>query len=355
MYDVGYRQAAVDMYERIGSLRAAASLLRCSAASICRWTKQLHPIPRRVAPRKVIDAYKHFVAEIVRQQPMMTCLQVAGALRARYGIEVSRQLICRLLHSLGFRQVYARVRHGQPTVTQVVDFVTRHPHISFSATAAPDVSGAGNCGGAPQVPYVALDESGFDHRPRRLRAYVPRGSRVICRPPPTGERRRFNLLLALSADGTSHSHILGRPVCAVDIAAFLDAAPFPPGTRIVLDNASIHKAEPCRAAAARKKYTFEYLPPYSPQLNPVELAFAALKNRYYRLRMTPDFRLSAHAVTQLLPSAVAPDRIRAYFRHVDSEIRGLRNEHSTGASAGAGAGAGVDVRACPGAGGRGSC
>ena len=50
-----------------------------------------------------------------------------------------------------------------------------------------------------------------------------------------------------------------------------------PGTVVVLDNLAAHKAERVRAALDAAGLGCRYLPPYSPDFNPIENAFAKLK------------------------------------------------------------------------------
>lgn len=62
--------------------------------------------------------------------------------------------------------------------------------------------------------------------------------------------------------------------------AFLEDVLLPvlqPGDLVVMDNAGAHKDPRVKAVLARAKATPVYLPPYAPELNPIELAWGALK------------------------------------------------------------------------------
>ena len=52
-----------------------------------------------------------------------------------------------------------------------------------------------------------------------------------------------------------------------------------PGDIVVMDNLPAHKPDAVRTAIEATGATLRYLPPYSPDLNPIELAFAKLKTR----------------------------------------------------------------------------
>lgn len=67
---------------------------------------------------------------------------------------------------------------------------------------------------------------------------------------------------------------------------------------VVLDNASIHKVRAVQELFARRKYGLIFLPPYSPALNPIEMAFSKIKASFRTLAMdsemsTPDIIIEA--------------------------------------------------------------
>ena len=307
MYPVPYRQAAVELYCHLHSLRAAAAMLSCSAASIARWSKQLAPkyaLPRPPAPRKMIDLYRQVIRRALLDDPCLTCVDLAALLRERNDLQVSRQLISITRRALGFRRVYCRVRGGTPREEQVQQFLAAHAGLGAS--------------------YVSLDEAGFDPRPRRSRVYALPGVRVVRRVPPGPAPRRLNLILAVEGgSGLKYSQVLQSSVRAADVASFLQAAPFASGSVVVLDNAAIHKTAAVRAAAAQKGYALLFLPPYSPELNPIELAFAQIKNTLYRRRLQDAAPLTPGRIAGLV-EAVSASNVRNFFRHVGREADGLR-------------------------------
>ncbi|MFV3078149.1 transposase, partial [Niveispirillum fermenti] len=56
-----------------------------------------------------------------------------------------------------------------------------------------------------------------------------------------------------------------------------------PGDVVILDNLSSHKSEKAKAILEKAGAWFLFLPPYSPDLNPIEMAFAKLKARLRRI------------------------------------------------------------------------
>jgi transposase len=70
---------------------------------------------------------------------------------------------------------------------------------------------------------------------------------------------------------------------AVDFAQFLGTLPV--GKRILLDNASIHRAVVVREVARQRQQTLVFTPPYCPWFNPVEHGFSVMKAYYRRKRV----------------------------------------------------------------------
>lgn len=113
----------------------------------------------------------------------------------------------------------------------------------------------------------------------RLRGRAPRGQRVIDAVP-HGHWKTTTLIAALDHAGMRCAMLLDGAVNALAFQAFVQRVLTPtlrPNDLVVLDNLSSHKAprvaELIRAAGGE----VVYLPPYSPDLNPIELAFSKVK------------------------------------------------------------------------------
>lgn len=149
---------------------------------------------------------------------------------------------------------------------------------------------------------------------------------VIRQAPRSSRRTRYNLLLAVASDGSQYNTVFDKPINGTSFSDFLSQLPYPSGTCILLDNACFHHTPASKNTANTKGYHLIYLPPYSPELNPVELAFAAMKNRYYRLRMQPDYQHSPQVVTQLIDDSLKPSSIMGFFREANRYISRLKDK-----------------------------
>jgi hypothetical protein len=119
---------------------------------------------------------------------------------------------------------------------------------------------------------VFLDETWAKTTMARPRGRAPRGERLVC-PVPHGRWRTATFLCGLRADGLVAPLVLNG---AIDGPAFLAwveqmlAPTLRPGDTVVADNLGSHKVAGVREAIEARGAPLLYLPPYSPDLNPIE-------------------------------------------------------------------------------------
>jgi transposase len=124
-----------------------------------------------------------------------------------------------------------------------------------------------------------VDEAGVNLALTRLYGRAPQGERVIGTVP-QNYGQNITLLGALGVDGL-------RAVMTVEGATDADVfriyvkrvlgPTLAPGDIVVLDNLSAHKVRGVQQALARRGARLLYLPPYSPDLSPMELCVSKLK------------------------------------------------------------------------------
>jgi len=134
-----------------------------------------------------------------------------------------------------------------------------------------------------------VDECGVDRYLYREYAYAPRGQKVVAEI--SGKKFKRTNFCA----GTC----LGKWVVPIEYVGTTDRILFEfwfeqyllkeatPGSVIVLDNATFHRKSVLPGLAAQKNCSVLFLPPYSPDLNPIENKWAWLKNRLRKV--LPDF------------------------------------------------------------------
>ena len=126
---------------------------------------------------------------------------------------------------------------------------------------------------------VFVDEMGTTTSLAPLYAWAPKGERARCEVP-RNRGKNTTLLASMTAEGMgSCLAVVGSTTKAV-FEAYLERVLAPtlrPGQVVVMDNLASHKGEKVRELIEGRGCELLYLPPYSPDSNPIEEAFAKVK------------------------------------------------------------------------------
>ena len=126
---------------------------------------------------------------------------------------------------------------------------------------------------------VFIDETSVNTNMTRLFGRAPRGERVIGRVP-FSAWKTVTFVAALRHDGMTAPMMIKGAMNGEAFLAYVEQCLVPTlkrGDIVVMDNVSVHKVEGVREAIEAASATLRYLPPYSPDLNPIELSYSAFK------------------------------------------------------------------------------
>ena len=170
-----------------------------------------------------------------------------------------------------------------------------------------------------------LDESGVTTQMTRLWGRAPRGERVH-EATPEGRWQVLTTLGTLSVRGMQAVMTVASATDGDVFHAFVElvvCATLQPGDVLVMDNLSAHKVAGIRELIAARGAQLLYLPPYSPDFNPIELCFAKLQAI---LRTARGRTLEAlwQTIGLCLPRFDAAE-CRAYFRHCGYSVAAVRS------------------------------
>ena len=113
----------------------------------------------------------------------------------------------------------------------------------------------------------------------RSHGRAPRGERLVA-PVPYGHWHTTTFLCGLREDGLVAPLVLDGAINGEAFLAYIEQMLCPTlreGDIVICDNLSSHKVSGVRQAIEARGASLLYLPPYSPDLNPIELAFSKLK------------------------------------------------------------------------------
>jgi transposase len=129
---------------------------------------------------------------------------------------------------------------------------------------------------------VLLDESGIDTRMARAYARAAQGQRAVGKVP-WEHWKRLTVLGALATEGVIAAMSIAAATSTRVFLAFIEKVLIPavrqwrPDAIVIMDNLAAHKASAVRRMLDQAGIEYRYLPPYSPDLNPIEQAWSKLK------------------------------------------------------------------------------
>jgi len=162
---------------------------------------------------------------------------------------------------------------------------------------------------------VFVDETWASTNMTRRYGRCPRGQRLVC-PVPHGHWKTTTFVAALRADGLLAPVVVDGAMNGAVFTAYVEQQLAPalrPGDVVVMDNLGCHKLAAVRRAIEAAGCDLLLLPPYSPDLNPIELAFSKLKGLLRAAGLRTVDGLWSFLGRAL--DAFAPEECANYLRH----------------------------------------
>jgi transposase len=162
---------------------------------------------------------------------------------------------------------------------------------------------------------VFLDETWAKTNMTRSRGRARRGQRLIAKVP-HGHWKTTTFLAALRTTGMSAPLVVDGAINGAVFRAYVEqqlAPTLSPGEIVIMDNLNSHKVAGVREAIEARGAALVYLPPYSPDFNPIELVFAKFK---WLLRSNAArTRETLWTLCGQLLDRFTPTECSNYFRH----------------------------------------
>ncbi len=168
---------------------------------------------------------------------------------------------------------------------------------------------------------IFIDETWAKTNMTRLRGRAPRGERLLDKTP-HGHWKTTSLIAALGIGGVRCSTVVDGAINRDVFDAFVEQVLAPelrPGDVVILDNLSSHKSEHARRLIESRGAELVFLPPYSPDLNPIEMVFAKVKQLLRSLGCRSKEAL--WTAMQSVLNQVTPSDAANCFRHCGYSLR----------------------------------
>jgi transposase len=162
---------------------------------------------------------------------------------------------------------------------------------------------------------VFIDETWAKTNMTRSHGRSRRGERLLAKAP-FGQWRTLTFLAAMRHDRIDAPVLFDGPINGARFRAYVERALIPtlePGDIVIMDNLGSHKSHAVRAAIRKAGARLFFLPPYSPDLNPIEMVFSKLKSCLRKASARTEEKV-LQAIAQILPT-FTPRECANYLRH----------------------------------------
>jgi transposase len=167
----------------------------------------------------------------------------------------------------------------------------------------------------PIEKLLFIDESGAQTNMTRTHGRAARGVRVIDKVP-HGHWKTTTMISGVRTSGPCAAAVVSGATDTDVFLTYVEHALVPELTRgdvVIMDNLQPHKAAGVRQMIEKAGATLLYLPPYSPDYNPIENMWSKVK-RHLRSVAARTYETLQEAITQAL-NLVTPNDCAGFFRH----------------------------------------
>lgn len=232
----------------------------------------LSPEPASGGPLpSIVDEELGDLCAVVEEAPDRTLVDLCDAWESRTGVLVSKSTMGRAVKRAGLTRKQKRFRPSERLRPDVEK--KRRAYAIEVAKKDPER-------------LVFLDESGCNIAMAPSHGWAPRGQRVLDHKP-LNWGGNITVVAAITLDGVvAHDNFQGAMNTSRFLRFLVDklCPVLLPGDVVVLDNLRPHHAPGVRDVIRDKGADLCYLPPYSPDLNPIELMWSAVKQRLRRAK-----------------------------------------------------------------------
>jgi transposase len=163
--------------------------------------------------------------------------------------------------------------------------------------------------------FVFVDEMGTNTSLSGLYAWAPKGLRALCSVP-RNRGKNTTLLASITTEGMGPCLAVVGSTTKTVFEAYVERVLCPSlskGQVVVMDNLTAHKGERVKELIEQRGCELLYLPPYSPDFNPIEEAFAKIKGLLRKTEARTRETL-VEAMGRAISAVTALDA-RGFFEH----------------------------------------
>ena len=252
--------------------------------------------PRKLSKDDVVLLSQYLEDPESHNESQWTLLKLWGRFKEEYAKSIGYSTFCRNLREQGYRFLIPRPEAPE-----------RDPELreAFAKALSDELS-------KPDQQVWFMDEAGFLADPRPKRQIAPKGTTPVC--PKTGLHIRESLIGAVCPETGEATMLMFNRVNTEVFQCFLDDLKDATSDKtlvLVLDNASWHKSKALDWGNIRPLF----LPPYSPDMNPIERLWKYIKDNWFANWYTKDRLLLQSRLIEAVEAILEmPDRVQSVCR-----------------------------------------
>jgi transposase len=302
MHSVVTKNRAIVHYKYfVQSLRKVSKIYGIGKSTLSRWLAERGVKKRVKRVHKVDDRMTKLVERHLSLNPFLTSDELRHIVHSELSKSVSRSSCWRYIRKSGFSYKRARAKVSKPTVqAQTIDFKEKMKDISLEKT-------------------VSLDETYFYISDKPRYGYSKRGEPLHSTSNRAFRAMKLSLLMAISSERVIGFSIFTGNCDTARFVQFLQTLDIRTGEFLVMDNVAFHKSKRVLDTLTAKGVSPLFIPPYSPQYNPIEMAFSQIKCSFRKMFVERTEALYQSQIEQCIRS-LAPDFLKSIFQHVFDSV-----------------------------------
>jgi transposase len=282
------------------SYRKVAKQTGISKSTIHRWVANIgkrtkhKPITRK--RKRKLDIYKGQIISHMEANPLARIYDIQKLVY----ISASRSSICRFISSNNF--LWKRIKPGKLNVAshmQIQTFQNTIKTVDYN-----DI--------------LCIDETSIHSHMLPLYGYFRKGTSANLKTYRRKGKKSLTLLCAISVNGVVAWKIIEGSCNSTIFAQFIEQFH---SKHLILDNVSFHKTKDCLKVMNDNSNVALFIPPYSPQYNPIEEFFSQLKSRIrkmFSLQEEPSMAVMKHILNDTVLSFSNSNMLQYYKRSFSS-------------------------------------
>lgn len=291
MYPELLKHRAIVHYKYfLKSLRRVSNIYNISKSTLSRWLRNEGTNVQRKQRVSIVQTLKDFVSNKLVDNPFLTTYELSKLVKQELNKSVSKSTIWKTIRASNLSYKRSKPYVYKPTIAKLEQ--------SFIKEYKDDV--------------VSIDETFFYLYDYPKYGYSLKGTKLRRPYAHTPRKKKITLYMAITKDQIIGYKVTTKHGNSNDFVDFVKSLQLTNVT-LLMDNVAFHKSKLLKEYVNSIKSKILYTPPYSPQYNPIELAFSKIKTTYRKLNFVND-DMDANILSSI--TSVTSLDLHSFYKHV---------------------------------------